>query len=692
MINAFLFKRAAKIAVNPGPVRSENFGLVASFDANLRKLGYTLDGELALALMSAPNAETFAKVADEVIRAAKEVKGVRRYSPMYPNFPAQVMEASAAELWVNAIVHYWSGGNLFPDYVVEKRAELDFDESKFTRVSLANEDDVINLVASLYNSKSAWSNADKDDVLALFDRIDVVVRATRNVEWANRENKAFFLASAMTLGVNVSAKIDTATDVLRLAVGLSDGDVSLAEKTKFRNFRRPERRHLLSALNSVKNPVEDMRRHESEWKRLGEKLHPGEFSQFPNAQKAFDALRNEKGETFNARVEKAIAAGDSFTALSLLETRPGDFARRLNDLLQKFKGDSGKLQSIVLCFANVAEQASPTVLLQARNEFINYGKEFRTYFPKGSVNKMQVRENNRGTLPGWVLDSLAGIFDNALVKNFADREDLGGTWVDPSLKKVAIPFALRNAENVKTLGRGSRLSFDRDADTLRFFVWWKNGSGRTDVDLSAIALKDDFTKAFDITYYNLRGGGCVHSGDIVDAPNGASEFIDINLNAAREAGARYVAMSLYSFTGQPFADMGECFAGFMERSAPGSGEIYDPRTVANKTDLTPKAQNAVPFIFDLETGEAIWVDLSMSVNKVAANPYNSKDQARSVIEVMAKLTPPNLYDLFTLHGSARGGLVPRDEAKTVFAFDGGTDFGGNLVTPYDTEEILDKYL
>ncbi len=70
---------------------------------------------------------------------------------------------------------------------------------------------------------------------------------------------------------------------------------------------------------------------------------------------------------------------------------------------------------------------------------------------------------------------------------------------------------------------------------LRFFVWWKNGKDRTDLDLSAALFDENFAYVDQIAYYNLKTYGAVHSGDIVDAPEGASEFIDITLEPSARA-------------------------------------------------------------------------------------------------------------------------------------------------------------
>lgn len=55
----------------------------------------------------------------------------------------------------------------------------------------------------------------------------------------------------------------TATDVLRLAVALSEGDVSLASSVRFKKFNRAERRFLLGLLEQCGNITEDMLRYKN---------------------------------------------------------------------------------------------------------------------------------------------------------------------------------------------------------------------------------------------------------------------------------------------------------------------------------------------------------------------------------------------------------------------------------------------
>jgi hypothetical protein len=92
----------------------------------------------------------------------------------------------------------------------------------------------------------------------------------------------------------------------------------------------------------------------------------------------------------------------------------------------------------------------------------------------------------------------------------------------------------------------------------------------------------------------------VHSGDITAAPRGACEFIDIDIPSVLNYGGRYVVASLNSFTSQPYCDLPECFAGWMMRKNPGSGEIFEPAMVVDKVDLAAETEIAIPVILDLK--------------------------------------------------------------------------------------------
>src|SRR6185369_8092663 len=109
-------------------------------------------------------------------------------------------------------------------------------------------------------------------------------------------------------------------------------------------------------------------------------------------------------------------------------------------------------------------------------------------------------------------------------------------YLDERLKNYLVPFSQRSASKaLRTLVRGSRIALPT-AKVVRFFLWWKNGIARTDIDLSAALYDENLNYKDIVSYYNLKNYGGHHSGDIVDAPEGAAEFIDIDIAKTIEMG------------------------------------------------------------------------------------------------------------------------------------------------------------
>ncbi len=308
------------------------------------------------------------------------------------------------------------------------------------------------------------------------------------------------------------------------------------------------------------------------------------------------------------------------------------------------------------------------------------------FLPKSEVGKAQVIKSTLPDLPGTTCSAIASICRETLLERFAKLPPLGKCYIDPGLSRFAVPGSQRSAAKaLRTVARGSRLALPK-GDTLRFFIWWKNGTDRTDLDLSAILFADDFSYIDVVAYYNLKNFGGHHSGDIVDAPNGASEFIDISVSRCRERDVRFVVMCVTSFTSQPYCDLPECFAGWMSREKPDSGEVYEPRTVFDRLDLAANTKVALPVIFDLKNREILWLDLSLKgtphwANNVANNLHN--------IQLLMKAFNDrdwlNMYDLLEMHVQARGEIVDSEEiADTVFSVAN--------ETPFRLERIASEFL
>lgn len=694
MNHELYLRRRGKIALPPtepgGALLSP--ALAATVAKNAESLGFAFSPELVEASRRLPLAELAALNTQLQLVFARMKGAHRKLKPMYPNFPAGVMQMSEAELYLNALLHYWTDGKFMPPS--EKKPRLSLKEPvELTPVRLGSEAELEEMFAQIVGGNAAFSQQDKDDVSwftsAYSDRIGAMLPETI----PQKENMAFVAGQLMKYVGREQAEefvaryTKTATDVLRLAVALSGGDVSLAVATKFRTFTRPERALLLALLERIANATEDMLRWKGRWIRLGEKLHPGEFAnRFPRAKEAFVVLRNDTPfTTFNSAVEKALAARNVAEAVQRLSTRPGDFARRLDHLLRVAGNEA---DTVLTAFDEGTARISTPVLLQVMHHFAHRQDNtgLRVFFPKGNLAKAQGISNTLPVLPAEVCQRVSETCARTLRTRFAALPGLGRVYVDPALKNYPVPFALRSAsKSLRTLSRGTRLPL-LDCETLRFFVWWKNGKERTDIDLSAAMFNNEFAYVDVLSYYNLQGFGGVHSGDIVDAPEGASEFIDVSLTKLREKGVRFVVMALSSYTQQPYVELPECFAGWMARKEAGSGEVFEPKTVRDHLDLTADTKIALPLFIDVVENQVVWCDMSLRaypswVNNVDVNQKGITLTLRSMLD----MKKPNLYELFTLHGQARGQLVDEaNNADTVFSV-------GNE-TPYRLEEITSGYM
>ncbi len=654
---------------------------IATLQCELEHLGYFLDPEITAELRRS-NLDVFSR---ELLTTLSEMRGVRNYEPVYPDFPRQVMEASEAELYINAIVQYFhdwlsdiTGDEAFlwkPRYEKTPRPGLT-DKVKLTLIRKGTADHFKGTLRQLIASNTSISDTDKADIKWFLETFGFTELPPTI---PHKEVLAFVGSLAVEVGADLSRHFTTATDVLRLATAMSGGDVSLAADTKYRSFRRSERRYLLNLLERCGNLAEDMVRHKGKWLRLGERLHPGEYVKLTGVLNVFALLRNDgKVRTFGSRVELALKERDISRCLELLEARPGSLARRLDELLRVTDRRGNKHIEVVTTFSRVAERVSTPVLLQVRTHFLHRavgGCDLRVFFPKGSVAKAKAVEDKLPSLPGAVCTELMGICDRTLLNRFSGLPKLGKCFLRDELKGCLVPFSQRSAsKSLRTLTRGSRLAITGGGDTVRFFVYWKQKQGdRTDLDLSAVFFAGDWSYKEAITYYNLRSmpyRAC-HSGDRTSAPKGACEFIDVDIPSALAYGGRYVVMCVKSFTQQHFATLPECHAGWMLRASPNSGEVFEPKTVMDKLDISADSVFSIPLILDLERREVLWADMALKSNPRWANNVQGNLNSIGLFgKAFTQLCKPTLYDLFSLHVAARGKLVSSEaEADKVFTLE-----------------------
>lgn len=675
------------LPLDKGKVKGdENEQAVASLAADIMQYGYIMSKPLFEALQTKTLRELTA-IHNDLIPVLQRLKGADvSYKPMYPNFPQQVMDASHFELYMNAILHYWTFGQWRPQYD-ELPREFQYEHTKFIPLTVASEDEFKSIFTRLILANESLSEGDKKVVKWFVENTDV----DYDLDVPYKENMCFLAGILLERGEDISDLMKSATDVLRVITYLNDGDISLAENTPFKSLPRSRRKMFCKILERVAK-LEDIQRHRNKWGKLFHNLHVGEYS-----LKLFDMakyVRNNKPiRTFASKVQDSINAKDVEGATALLVSRPTEFARRLDHLIRLAPQD--KKKGVANAFEMVVNDIPTRVLLQLlghlkvrKNDI-----EDRVVFPKGSTQNAIIVPGKVDKLPGAIVNQLRASIEEVLKMRFVDLEPLGNIWIDPDLNFCPLPTQQRSAsEGLKQIARGSALPFG-DKKTLRFFIYWQG----QDIDLSATLHDEGYSYIDHVSYTNLKSDKiqAYHSGDITSAPRGACEFIDIDVQKALKSGARYVAMNVFVFAGPTFAEHSKVHAGWMTREHSTKNQIFDPKTVDQRIDLTAKTKTMVPVIFDLKERKAIWVDLtgwsstSMSF-AMSYFPGNNVENNRATIEqtleaIVSKDNKVTLYELFNLH-AVRGTLVDnKEEADTVFSIEDG-------ITPYNIDVINSEFI
>ena len=681
----------------------------ATLQAELMKLGFILD-QAAFTHLTKWRAEDAARYFNEILPTAKELVGAKVfYRPFYVNFPAEVMDMPDYQLLVNALGHYWSNGQWEPPQELAERG-IAFEKTEFRPIKLISLAEFKQIFKHLVSLNVALAPADRELVEWFVKMYGDDLPMPSRVPFKET------LCLLASFGLDVPVK--TPTDVLRIARFISGGDISLPsvpkhpkplepktfaywasgslvknftdlftnrreskieqrEKFKFAHVRRSSRRYLLGLLEKTTLDTAEMQQRLEQWLRLGEILHPGEYRrQFPRTFAAFQALRNQppRIRSYFAQIDLAFAANDLELALELLSKRPGEFARRIDWFLRTYE-HSEELERILERFEAVAARVSSKVLLELYAHLNGRLKSKTRAVALKRGSKMKTLQELPALNEAHVI-RVQTMLLNTLGKLFGTMPPLGKVWVDERLKNVVLPASMRNmSKSLVTLTRGTRVPFRADAGTVRAFVHWHDERGREDIDLSAGFLDVAFVQIGHVSFTKLKDekfGSC-HSGDIRHRKGSCAEYIDIDIEKAREKGVRYVMLHVYNYNGRSLESISDCKFGLMERRYPDSNEIFEPRTVSNAVGLANQSSSVLICAVDLADKSYLWIDVEMdSSMPFIENTITKTSDLFSAVLDSKRLT---VYDLLMLHVDSRGTLVEDADAADVrFAWE---DFVGS---------------
>ncbi|WP_019069406.1 TerD family protein [Streptomyces hokutonensis] len=718
-LEPLVIRHTLRVPAPTGPV-GEGATVARQFDAALLSVGFKLSPEL-LERLSGLAGETVVRIAGRTLRTVRAMVGDHvRHNVYFLDFPANVpdtvdfwMSCVAAALYdeetsaatlkqlrtgVVNLLDLPTYGRYQHTYAEMLAAQDELIAAVGDRITVLHPggdlaDELTALYLQLAGSVTPLSEEHLSDLRALAERCG---DGPQPEAIPVRENRAVVNEARLKAGSDLL--LDTVTDVLRLACALSDGDVALAEPTRFKSLSRPVRRALLAGLDSVvaaaPAKLADVTAHREEWKRLGERLHPHEYPKWPHAAEVFAVARGElKARSFDGRVEALLAENDVLGAVKLLRSAPGKLFRALDRLLRTALTQEER-DAVVAAAEEVAPEVSGRVVLSVREHLHNRARE---------TGELRVFVNRRGR--AWVADDertvvgpvererLIAALDDETRRRLPSAERL---LVDPEVLDVALPLSGKaTAAGLGVLPRGSVSAVE--GELLRFFVYWKESEQRTDFDLSALMLNADYSTNTWLSYTSLTDVEGEHSGDIVEAPDGASEFINLRLGAVRGA---FIVPQVNIFAGEGFEEVEESFFGFMLRESEQQGRPFEPRTVRMKSELRGAGRVALPLVFLRgEDGRwrAKWLHLylkgSPSANRVEENRVTVANLLRGIVE-REQLTVRHLVGLMSGETTEvtlwDGGAVPDDGPVTYVGLrrPDGLPEGSRIVTLENLRDLI----
>ena len=612
----------------------------------LMQYGKSMTGSAFLSLCQSSPEEQVSVANDVEIYLVELFGNHGSFDTLFGDFPNTVLNMSEFEMAVHTLVQYFTDGAYFPkDFNIksnftdaEDNTNIDWNLCVKDNYDLIEATDYIGLSVLYKNllcANQSLTDFDKKAVIALGDSLgEHPEMAETLIQIEDIPFKETLCLAIDSLGF----KPKTVTDILRYAVYLSGGDVSLPSIPKtvstgwntrkatkednrqynFKRFTRKERRMILSMIESListpngYNPhvLEDMKKHLTRWIRLGECIHPSEYTKaFPTTASAFSVLRNtpKKIKTWASRVDSARQEFNFDKMMELYSQRPGEFIRALDSVIRLF----GEDDAIIEVLSKVIGKVSTKLLIEVSEHFHCRNEKYPRFIKtKGSRTAIELKTLE--PMSEDYIGKILTVITLELVNRFSLKNSFEGknVYISKDVAKILLPTNMRSANLSNTqVPRGSRLPLPKNQDLIRFYCHWIDKFGTEDLDLSAIFVKDNGKTEHISWNSSFKNGVAIFSGDVRHHKGNCAEYIDVSLSKAIENGYKYIAVCVSDYEGHNFNGC-QSYAGFMARDTWGTkGEkTWAPETVESEFLLSSNCQKILMGIVDLENKEYIFAD------------------------------------------------------------------------------------
>jgi len=666
-----------------GDLRIESLGTIVS---NLAHYGFIPSLEATQKIMQLSDAgiyEFWSKVKPALAYVTGEDRNMGDHV-VYKNFPKEVLEMDEAQYWINQILMYWGLPNELFTQEASEREPLS-EKLKLKVLDLADETTAEKIFNRLCKVPSKWTDfqrAQADYLIKTYSQFTIDMD-----DFSFKENGVTLVANQFGDVVEGKRRVvfSTSTDVLRLAAALSEGDISLRQKSRFRKFSRPERRVLVNLIDGAKNIEHDFAMRPEQWKRLLMQLHPADF-RAERASQAYDKLYNRKVKTLEAAIEAAMSARNP-AALDLLKSQPGQFLRRLRKAYDLFGAEAVEAFKTVTGKLTVSQLAKLDGFLRT----IGHRKQL-IYTPQGNWAKAQIVDNNtKGFSPADLQDLRSHI--SAEIGSRLNSLYPQGFKVNEAVNAVKLQA---NGQELAPYGRGTVFYIPEEAKFLRTASYWQHSGAWNSWFDVGWNFYDESWKAKDTVCWikeSAAGKGAIFSGDPTnskDLKGRACQMIDLYPDKLLDKGIRYAVWSVLCYSNVPFSEAEEVLATLQWGEHPQKGKLYEPGRAQLVFPLTGNSLAKFVAYVDLKERKLVYMDVGMRANVRSATDNEERvgNLMPAFLEYLDSL--PSVADVFS---HAKKGEIP------VLYSDEGTEIEGpawifrrsnaeNNVEPVNLEEIL----
>lgn len=570
---------------------------------------------------------------------------------LYKNFPKEVMDMSESEYWIRQICVYLGCPHDFVREEVKSRPEIDIDldSLKIIDVCYDKKSELETIYGELVGLTTSWT----DQQNTMVSYLENILSPCLNLSsyGFKKNGLSVILRHINKDKSNIHmVEIPDATDVLRLSAMLYDADVD-HNNMRFGNLSRSMRRAVLAMLENSKNLESDVSMRQQDFKRLLSYLHPNDFK-FKRVSAVYDDLYNDRIKTYHSDIEKAIVESDD-TILKFLETRSGEMIRRFHKLYEVFG------EKAVNSFVSVAENVDTNKLIAFKSYISTINTKKELLFPNGGNwshptskenTKVKIAENDQATIVNTINSIVGSRITASMGQGFA---------FDESLKRIKLQA---NDQKFAEYGRGTSFDFPKDADFARTMSFWANNE-HCYVDNSISVYKEDWKHVADCCWdetHATLNGGLVFSGDASNSqdPEGrAAQFIDINFDALRLSGVRYVVWSLLSFNHINFSNIDLVHGGIQFGNDKFKGQIFEPSRIHMSFPVTSNSTSVVVAYLDIVYKKIVYLDMPLRM-PVRSIGLSSQTKIKEIIPKFKDLIEdsPSLYDL--LEGAYQADGIP----------------------------------